>query len=77
MRPRQFMQAVVLAVAMFGAALGSATAEDCSGKGKRACEVHETPYVAALPFVTMVGVAALYVLQRCRASREDEDGAVA
>ena len=65
MRTRQFLHATLLASALFATALGSASAQ-CNGKGKKACEVPETPYSAILPAVTMVGVAGLYVFQRRR-----------
>ncbi len=77
MRTRRFVHAVILAVALSVTALGSASAEGCGGKGKRACEVPETPYVAVLPAVTMVGVVGLYLLQRRRASQMAEDDASA
>ncbi len=68
MPPRQFLHATVLAVALTITALGSASAQSCSGKGKKACEVPETPYAAIIPAVTMVGVAGLYLIQRRRSS---------
>jgi len=68
MRTRQFLHATLLAAALFATAFGSASAQ-CKGKSGKGCEVPETPYVAILPAVTMVGVAGLYVFQRRRASQ--------
>lgn len=65
MRTRQFLHATLLAATLFATAFGSASAQ-CKGKGSKGCEVPETPYVALLPAVTMVGVAGLYVFQRRR-----------
>jgi hypothetical protein len=68
MRPRQFLHATVLVVALTMTALGSASAESCTGKGKKACEVPETPYVAIIPAMTMASVAGLYLIRRRRSS---------
>lgn len=67
MRIRQFLHATLLAAALGVTALGSASAQEaCQGKGKKACEVPETPYSAILPAVAMVGIAGVYVIQRRR-----------
>lgn len=58
----------MLAVALTMTALPSASAESCTGKGKKACEVPEVPSAAIIPAVTIVGVAGFYLLQRRRPS---------
>ncbi len=78
MSAQKAVHATLLAVALFSTALGVASADECTGKKKKGCEVPEVPYSAILPAATMAGAAGFYFVQRrrsvLRAETPVEDG---